>query len=137
MYHSAAWLESLGVKVEWTSVPWMDLVAKVRSQAPPHLWETGWTADYADPDNFLRIGCRSETGWRNQALDDLLDAARKVADHERRMALYQQADRILVEEAPIVPIAYMRLHLLVKPWVRFTPLPLFIWPWKDFTIKPH
>ncbi|NIM24770.1 MAG: hypothetical protein GTO65_10800, partial [Armatimonadetes bacterium] len=42
-------------------------------------------------------------------------------DQGKRMKLYAQADRILVEEAAIMPLTYERAHLLVKPWVSKYP----------------
>jgi oligopeptide transport system substrate-binding protein len=80
-----------------------------------------------------------ETGWwRNEAYDRLVEEARRVTDQEERMKLYGQADRILVEEAAIVPLTYLRAHLLVKPWVSKCPTPAtgrrF---WKDVIIEPH
>jgi ABC-type transport system substrate-binding protein len=59
-------------------------------------------------------------------------------DQGKRMRMYQQADRILVEEAPILPLFYSRVRLLVKPWVkRFPVSPLKWWFWKDTIIEPH
>jgi len=59
-------------------------------------------------------------------------------DQGERMRMYQQADRILVEEAPILPLLYERFHLLVKPWVkRFPTSPMKVWFWKDVIIEPH
>jgi ABC-type oligopeptide transport system substrate-binding subunit len=50
----------------------------------------------------------------------------------------QQADRILVEEAPVLPLCYGRLHALVKPWVRrYLTSSLKWWFWKDVIIEPH
>ena len=44
----------------------------------------------------------------------------------------------LVEEAAIVPLGYVRLHLLVKPWVkRFPTSAMKQWFWKDVVIEPH
>jgi ABC-type oligopeptide transport system substrate-binding subunit len=52
--------------------------------------------------------------------------------------MYQEADRILVEEAAIVPLLYRRLHLLVKPWVSKYPTSgISVWHWKDVIIEPH
>lgn len=54
------------------------------------------------------------------------------------MNLYGQADRILAEEAAIVPLTYERMHLLVKPWVRRYPTsPIKYWFWKNVIIEPH
>ena len=61
-----------------------------------------------------------------------------MTDQGKRMKLYGQADRILVEEAAIVPLTYERLHLLVKLWVRRYPTsPIKYWFWKDVIIEPH
>jgi len=52
--------------------------------------------------------------------------------------MYRQADRILVEEAPVLPLAYGRFHMLVKPWGRrYLTSPLRWWYWKDVIIEPH
>jgi ABC-type oligopeptide transport system substrate-binding subunit len=50
-----------------------------------------------------------------------VEEARRVTDQGRRIEMYQEADRILVEEAAIVPLAYGRCHLLVKPWIKRWP----------------
>jgi len=106
---------------------------------PPHMFLTGWTADYPDPDNFLRVSpIRRYTRWQNEAYDRLVEEARRVTDQGERMRLYGQADRILVEQAPILPLLHLRFPLLVKPWVRkFPTSPMKAWFWKDVIIEPH
>ena len=97
-----------------------------------------WIADYPDPDSFLRVCIRHRTRWRNEVYDRLVAAARGVMDQGERITLYQQADRILVEEAPIVPLYYGRYHLLLKPWVKkFPTSPMHSWYWKDVILEPH
>ncbi|MGA9349812.1 MAG: hypothetical protein WBW48_13540 [Anaerolineae bacterium] len=109
------------------------------SREAPHIWFMGWSADYLDPDNFLRVSEWRSTGrWQNEAYDGLVEGARRVMDQRERMRMYQQADRILVEEAPILPLVYPRFQLLVKPWVRKYPTsPMKTWFWKDVIIEPH
>ena len=59
-------------------------------------------------------------------------------DQEQRMTLYRQADQMLVEEAPIIPVGYGRQHLLVKPWVSTFPTSAIrYWFLKDVIIEPH
>jgi ABC-type oligopeptide transport system substrate-binding subunit len=54
------------------------------------------------------------------------------------MTMYQQADATLVRQVPILPLAYLRFHMLVKPWVRsFRTSPLRWWFWKDVILEPH
>ena len=54
------------------------------------------------------------------------------------MRLYQQADRLLVEQVALLPLTYGRWHLLVQPWVRrYRTSPLNWWFWKDVIVEPH
>jgi len=138
-YLQAQWLENLGVEITWKQMAWGRLLDRV-DRKTPHVWfRMGWGADYPDPDSFLRVGLLWErTGWRNEAYDRLVESARRVMDQGERMRMYQQADRILVEEAPVLLLLYGRFHLLVKPWVRKYPTsPVKLWFWKDVIIEPH
>jgi ABC-type oligopeptide transport system substrate-binding subunit/DNA-binding SARP family transcriptional activator len=138
----AEWQESLGIEIRWELVTWatyIDVLDKRRNEEVPSLFVIGWVADYPDPDNFLRVWTgRRRTRWRNEAYDRLVERARRVVDHSERMKLYQQADRILVEEAVVVPLAYSRRHVLVKPWVSQYPMSAMRNDfWKDVIIEPH
>ena len=54
------------------------------------------------------------------------------------MRLYQQADKILRDEAVFLPLGYGRSHFLVKPWVTRFPFSPVSWSfWKDVVIEPH
>jgi ABC-type oligopeptide transport system substrate-binding subunit len=84
-----------------------------------HLWISGWTADYPDPDGLFR-GLLTED-WPFACDDELLrvvEQARAVNDQGERMRLYHDLDRLFVGElVAMVPLVYMR-HLLVRrPWV--------------------
>jgi oligopeptide transport system substrate-binding protein len=89
----------------------------------------GLLADFADPANFLEMslgkGGYNWTGWANPDYDRLLAEAVRIQDHERRFAHFQQAEALLLEEAPIAPVwfdthAYL-IHPAVQGWV---PAPL-------------
>ncbi len=134
----AQWLENLGVEITWKEIEWDRFVNRMWRR-PPHMWFLRWMADYPDPDSFLRASIwRVFSPWQDEAYDQLVEGARRVTDQEERMRMYQQADRILVEEAPILPLLYGRFHLLVKPWVRKYPSSAFkLWFWKDVIIERH
>jgi ABC-type oligopeptide transport system substrate-binding subunit len=52
--------------------------------------------------------------------------------------MYRRADRILADEALLLPLLYGRFHLLVKPWVSKYPVsPIQESFWKDVVIEPH
>ena len=51
----------------------------------------------------------------------LVDEARRSLDQTEKIGLYAQAERILAEEVPILPLSYERWHMLLKPWVKRYP----------------
>jgi ABC-type transport system substrate-binding protein len=135
-YLQAAWLENLGVDIHWTKISWAEMMAKLSHPQPPRMWPMGWMADYVDPDNFLRVAQWRNGRWQNEEYDKLIETARRLLDPQQRMRMYQQADKLLVEEAPVVPLIYRRQNHLVKPWVRIPPAGLR-YHWQDFIIEPH
>jgi oligopeptide transport system substrate-binding protein len=89
----------------------------------------GFGYDFADPVNnleaFIEKGARNWTGWVNPEYDRLIAEASRTPDPERRFEFLQQAEALLLEEAPIAPVyfeakAYL-IHPAVKGWV---PAPL-------------
>ena len=137
-YLQVHWRENLGIEIAWETVEWAEFLDRLGNETP-HLTSLGWVADYPDPDSFLRVSrARSWAGWQNATYDRLVEEAGQVICQGERMKLYRQADRILAEEAPILPLIYERGHLLVKPWVSRYPLsaikPSF---WKDVVIELH
>jgi oligopeptide transport system substrate-binding protein len=132
------WLENLGIEVSWKQMEWGRFVDRLAGETPD-MWLMGWRADYPDPDNFLRCSSwRAHTNWQNEAFDGLVEGARRITNQEQRMRMYRQADGILVEEAPILPLGYNRPQLLVKPWLsRFPTSAAGSWFWKDVIIEPH
>jgi ABC-type oligopeptide transport system substrate-binding subunit/DNA-binding SARP family transcriptional activator len=137
-YLQAQWLENLGINVHWKLVEWAGFY-DLFSKSGPHLWMVGWYADYPDPNDFLRISWWLRFGgWQNRSYEELVEGALRVLDQAERMRMYQQADKILVEQAPILPLCYGRFHMLMKPWVKkLATSPLKWWSWKDVILEPH
>jgi ABC-type oligopeptide transport system substrate-binding subunit len=136
----AQWRENLGIEIKWNTLErqafhiWL-------SEHVPHLLFMGWVADYPDPDNFLRARIdhiQQQIGWGNERYSDLVKRAQRSLDLGERMRLYGEAERILAEEAPILPIFHSSAQLLVKPWVtRFPTTGMREWFLKDVIIEPH
>ncbi|MGH3041438.1 MAG: ABC transporter substrate-binding protein, partial [Gaiellaceae bacterium] len=86
-----------------------------------HMWWTGWTADYPDPDGFFR-GLLTLGQWpfyRDDDILELLERGRSLRDQSERMRVYHEVDHLWVgERAAILPIAYPRSNLLRRPWVQ-------------------
>jgi len=134
----AQWQENLGIEVAPQSLQFQRYVERM-AKDPPHAFIWGWAADYPDPDNFLRVcDIRGYTRWQNPDYSALVQKAKQVLDQEERMRLYREADRTLIESAAVMPLAYLRAHFLVKPWVVKYPVSALRWFfWKDVIIKPH
>ena len=91
------------------------------------------------PENFLGAAIKfHEINWRQQTYVELLSQAKQITDQAARQKIYRQADKILIEEAAIIPLAYGRIHMLIKPWVkRYPTSPVNCAFWKDVVIEPH
>jgi ABC-type oligopeptide transport system substrate-binding subunit len=137
-YMLARWREVLGVRISCKVIEWGEYLSVVHGGHPPHLHPMGWLADYPDPDSYLRVPVRRQTAWRHAEYDQLVDRALEVTDQPQRMRLYGQADRILVEEAPVLPTTYSLEPTLIKAWVtQYRCSPFVWWRWKDVIIEPH
>ena len=123
------WRQNLGVDVEIQLVD-PDLYYYVLDRIPEGSFFTyGWIADYPDPHNFLDVlfrgGATNNVGrYLNEEVDALLDQAGVEGDIAERERIYQQVERMLVDDAAAIPLYYDRSQQLVKPYVEglsFTP----------------
>ena len=85
----------------------------------------GWTADIADPDNFLgvllscdAVGGTNRARWCDHKYDDLIKEAKRVTDKGERTKLYGQAQVIAHEQAPWVPMAHTVVYQPVRKEVK-------------------
>lgn len=84
---------------------------------------TGWVADYPDPQDFLSTLLRSgaklnHVAYSNGRFDALCDRADAELDPKKRAPLYQEADRIAMEEVAVLPLVFYNQPTLIKPRVR-------------------
>lgn len=80
-----------------------------------------WIADYDDASSFLNIfrtgDSENTTKYSNPAFDEAMRNAAKANSLEERGKYYQQAEDLLGDDVPAIPVYhYVRTHL-VKPWV--------------------
>jgi len=116
-------LKNLGLKVQLQEQEWGKFLADVKKKTVVPAYLLAWGADYMDPQNFLSILFRdgspnNRTGYNNPQVNELLDKADTTSDPATRMKLYQQAENIIVNEVPLVPLDYGRDNILMKPYVK-------------------
>lgn len=84
-----------------------------------------WIGDYVEPYTFLELfysfSGNNNTGWKNDAYDSVLQRAGAESDESIRYDLYQQAEKILLAEAPISPIYHGTQAYLIRPEVEGWP----------------
>ena len=83
---------------------------------------SGWIGDYPDPNTFLDMfvtdGANNETNWSNVRYDELIQAAQAETDPTARMEILHQAERVLMQELPIVPIYFYVSINMVNPQIK-------------------
>lgn len=94
----------------------------------------GWIADYPDPEDFLDLKFHSErrvenreTRYKNLEVDKILNLARLEQNNEKRIRLYQEAEDLIMQDLPWLPLFYNKNTLVVSEQVKgYYPLPLAI-----------
>jgi peptide/nickel transport system substrate-binding protein/oligopeptide transport system substrate-binding protein len=119
----AKFLGVIGVQVEIKrDTNWPTYKASVYDGRLP-MWRYSWYADTPDPYSFLHLlfhsrGPHNTMKYRNPDVDALLDRAEKEADYFARVRLYQQAERIIVRDAPAIVLGYYTFEQIFQPYVR-------------------
>jgi oligopeptide transport system substrate-binding protein len=122
--------DNLGLEIAVEQVPWPQFLNDLNKSdnMPYQMYQLGWIADYPDPQNFLEVLFHSKSaqnhgGYSNPAVDKLLDEARGEQDSQRRLALYQQAEQMILNDAACIPIYFDVENWLVKPYVQNFEIP--------------
>jgi oligopeptide transport system substrate-binding protein len=99
----------------------------------------GWMADYPDPASFLKTNFLiGQSHWKNPEFGRLVENGNHTLDQDQRMEYYRKADRILIEEAAILPLFYGHLYELRQPWIqRLKGSSIYNPQWKDIVLLPH
>ncbi len=116
------WRTAFGITVEPVGLEWGAYLARL-SEDPFDIFRLGWGADYPHPNNFLTdlISCTSgnnNMAYCNPQVDALLAEAAAKATLADQVPLYNQAQEMVMADAPIIPLRFSQRFTLVKPWVQ-------------------
>jgi oligopeptide transport system substrate-binding protein len=116
----AMWRRELSIDVELSNQEWGSYLQAV-SSLQYALARRSWIGDYLDPNTFLSCFLSGDgnnrTGWASPRYDDLLRRASFELDPRRRMTLLHDAEALLLDESPIIPVYHMATNEMVKPYV--------------------
>jgi len=123
VYFQEQWRTVFGIEVKLTSMGDFGAYLDRLTQDPFDIFRLGWGADYPHPNNFLTdlISCTSgnnNMGYCNPAVDALLEQASSLANLEDQVPLYNEAQEMVMADAPIIPQTFGARFTLVKPWVQ-------------------
>jgi peptide/nickel transport system substrate-binding protein len=124
------YFQAVGVKSEIKTTEWTEY-RKIRRQGALNIAFGGWQADTGDPENFLGVffysknqGGVNTSFYGSPEVDKLLEQANEETDTPKRKALFNQAERKIVDDAPWLFIGHMKQQVAIRKRV------------KDFVLQP-
>ena len=139
---ASMWKQTLGVEVEILNQEWKVFLDTRQQKIETEVYRSGWIGDYNDAYTFAELfasgGGLNHTGYSSPDYDRLLGEASAEGDLKRRAELLQQAERVLLEDLPIMPLYFYVTARLVRPWVGgYTPNIMDHHRSKNFYILEH
>ena len=135
------WKLALNVNVSLLNQDWKVYLDTERTMNY-QISRASWIGDYLDPNTFLDMfitdGGNNKTGWSNKRYDELISLAATSPDSNTRYAYFKEAERILMNEVPIVPIYTYTRNFLIAPDVKgWFPNILDYHPYKYVYLEPQ
>ncbi len=120
-------LKAVGMTVDLKGVRYPELKAQAGKRKNLHLSMMGWIQDFPDPSNFLdvlfnknaitEVASQNRAFYSNPKVNALLDAALTETNREKRLKMYQEAEKIIVDDAPWVFLHHTERYVVHQPWV--------------------
>ncbi len=116
-------LDAVGIKTEIHYLTDWPAFSRALDEGTLPVFVYAWYADVPDPDNFLFKLFHSKSPrnffrYANPGVDDLLVAARNAPEIQRRVELYQRAEQLVLDDAPLMPMMHHTYERLFQPYVR-------------------
>ena len=118
---------------EWGTYLDRVIVPEDQAESVPAMFEMSWVGDNGDPDNFLYILLSGDQFpangfnlgyYSNPEVDEILRTARQTTSQEERTPMYEQAQRLLMADLPVVPIDHESQIVVMDSNIEgFTPHP--------------
>ncbi|MCH1624697.1 peptide ABC transporter substrate-binding protein [Fredinandcohnia quinoae] len=129
------WRKNLDISITLENVEFQ--VKLDREKAGDYqISRAGWVGDYVDPMTFVDLwvtdGPYNDANWSNSEYDKLINTAKTTMDQEVRMKAMHDAEKIMMDEMPVIPVYFYTKPFTVKPYVTgvYTPInryPQFIY----------
>src|SRR3989442_2220740 len=133
---------AVGVKSEIKTTEWTEY-RKIQRQGALNIAFGGWQADTGDPENFLGVffysknqGGVNTSFYGTPEVDKLLEQANEETDVPKRKALFNQAERKIVDDAPWLFISHMKQQVAIRKRVQgFVLQPTYIYYFNNVSVS--
>jgi oligopeptide transport system substrate-binding protein len=130
------WKETLGLDVELVNYEWKVYLENTKNLNYASIARASWIGDFPDPITFLELSTSTDgnnrTGYHSRAYDSLIASTWTLADPGKRMARLKEAETLLMDDMPVIPIYFYAMTELRSPKLRNAfPNPLAMYSWKD------
>ncbi|NND44420.1 MAG: peptide ABC transporter substrate-binding protein [Xanthomonadales bacterium] len=119
---ASIWKQVLGVQTTLVNEEWKVFLQNREQKVLTQVFRAGWISDYADPYSFLELfrtgHGQNDYGYSNEIYDRLLAEIASERIPARRQRLMQEAERMLLEAMPIIPVYTYVTKRLVDRHVR-------------------
>lgn len=114
------WQKALGIKIEIEQVTYNECLTRQQKGDYEIAWG-GWVADYDDPYSYLELfksdSPYNYSNYKNDKVDELLNASQQETDAAKRMEMLHQADQLIIDDGAFLPQAEREVHFLVRDGV--------------------
>ncbi len=119
---ASLWKQVLGVQATLVNEEWKVFLQNRSQRVLTQVFRAGWIGDYADPYSFLQLfrtgDGQNDFGFSDSLYDSLLQQIAAERIPARRRRLMQEAERVLLEDLPIIPVYTYVTKRLVDPHLR-------------------
>lgn len=114
--------KEVGINFDIAGYEWVDMLNRAQA-GELNFFRLGWAADYPTMDNFLYPNFYSKSAdnyihYSNSEVDRMLIEARGILDEVERQKKYQEIERKIMEDCPVVPIYFYGSRRIVQPYVK-------------------
>ncbi len=116
-------LEEAGIPLQ-IDVVQKALLLELTSNSRALFFRGSWIADYPDAENYLSVFYSKNpappnyTRYKNPAFDALFEKALAETNDSLRYKLYEKADQVMIDDAPVVPLWYDESIHLLQPVIK-------------------
>ncbi len=116
-------LEEVGITIQ-VEVVQKSLLLEQTAKSQALFFRGSWIADYPDAENYLSVFYSQNpappnyTRYQNPQFDQLYEQSLTEINDTIKQGLYQQMDRMIINDAPVVPLWYDEVFRLVNPRIK-------------------